>query len=746
MDLRRAPALLPAGVFLLGVALGFRLAWVSVPLLAGLGLAAVAWGRRAGLVLGCLAAGVGLPVVAGDAAAPRSAGTVSTGPVTVVGRVAGQWRRGRWGWTAPLSVERIRWRRGVAVLPLVVSLTVPGSGPPPPFGSRVRARGFLERSPGYRNAVPTPPGPWRLSLKSRRLLQLQAGGGALARLSTALRRQVELTFGRAESRGTGVALARALVLGDASRVPPGWKRGLRRLGLSHLLAVSGLHAGLAAGLALVAGGWLPRCLRLLTALAAVGLYLLVAGPRPSLLRASLMALLALGALLAERPPSAANALAWAALVPVLLRPATVGDLGYQLTVAATTGIVLLSPSLARRWTLPGKLSRPLAATVAAQLCVLPWSLPRFHLLVPAAALLNLVAVPWTALALAVCFAWTGAAVAVPELARPLSPLLDAVAVPFSWAGEARGALLWAVVPLAASGAGVWALGIALGLTARRFRPISLAGLMAVFSCQAGAPRADPGVVLTLLDVGQGDAILLRDGPRAVLVDGGGWEAGDFGGQVLLPALLGEGVRWLDAVVLTHPDRDHCGGLREIADSLPVGEVWTGPGWPAAGCAGGLALLPGVGLRVLWAGAEVTLGRWRFTALSPSPGDRGSDNDRSLVLAAEALGRRLLLTGDLGDVGEGRLLRRGAAALECDVLKVAHHGSKSSSGRDFLRAADPAFALLSVGRGNPYHHPSPEVVARLRRQGAPLLRTDLLGAVRLRILPDGSFRVFFPGAP
>jgi len=264
-----------------------------------------------------------------------------------------------------------------------------------------------------------------------------------------------------------------------------------------------------------------------------------------------------------------------------------------------------------------------------------------------------------------------------------------------------------------------------------------------------AGRRPAGVEVVMLDVGQGDSILLRDGSQAVLVDGGGWRHGDLGGRVLLPALLGEGVDRLAAMVVTHPDRDHCGGLVDLASYLPVGEVWTADGFQAAPCVVELArsALSGrpAALRSLATGpparSSAAVGRWRLRVLHPAAEGglarrlraAAGGNDHSLVVAATALGRRVLLTGDVEAAAERQVVRRWNGApelLRADVLKVAHHGSASSSTAAFLAAVQPRLALVSVGRHNPYHHPSPRVVDRFTRRGVRLLRSDRHGFVRL----------------
>lgn len=806
----RIPALAPATGVLAGAGAAFQLAWAPVPLAAALLAGGIALRRTAGALIAGLgagllsAAGLGLPADPWAALDPDR-------PVEVRGRVATHWRETGWGWRAILRVERLAQGRWVSIAARDLAMELPGEVPPAPMGSRLVARGYVGRSPGFANRLPVPPGPWRLRVKTPRLVTKVAAPGPIDQLASILRRRVEAECNRAVGRGgeagrldgneavlpaatparlgasrsrrpavgeRGVALVRALVLGDPWQLPPAWLRGLRRTGLAHLLAVSGLHVGLVGALALVAAAPLGRRGRIAVALAAIGVYLLVAGPRPALLRASLMGLAGGAALLAGRAPSAANALALAAAVLVLFRPELMADLGFGLTVAATAGIVLLAPALARRWLGDGGSGggaptrgpievirrwalRALAATVGAQLAAAPLALPSFHLLSPAAPLLNLAAVPWTALALAGCAAWVPLAAAVPRAGAAVLPLLDALAAPFGW--PALGPpVAWGVLPVAAPVGVCLTVSAALAavLVGRGARIGLLVLLLLLEPVQLPDRWGRNGPLeVAMLDVGQGDALLLRDGRRAVLVDGGGWRRGDFGGRVLLPALLGSGVRRLEALVLTHPDVDHCGGLDDIGSYFAIGEVWMAAAAAGSPCADSLAAIPGVVVRRLAAGDRAEVGRWRFAVLGPKPGDgpvreAAGRNDRSLVLFAEAGGRRCLLTGDAESRTERRVAARlGSAIAEtdpnrrpCDVLKVAHHGSKTSTTPALLAAARPRLALISAGVRNPYGHPAPEVVARLERAGARVLRTDRSGAVHVSWQPGGPLRIELPASP
>ncbi|HEY0514026.1 MAG TPA: DNA internalization-related competence protein ComEC/Rec2 [Thermoanaerobaculia bacterium] len=759
LDLRNKPMLLPAAAFAAGTLLAFQVSYLPVSLLAALALAGLALGRRTGVCLACLALGLLAAAVRLDLPGDPAAGVSGDRPVEAVLKVAGHWTPDDEGWSAPAQVVRLLQGDRVLSPALDVSLHLPDPEElPPPFGTTLRAKGYLTRSPGFANRLPSPPGPWRLRVKSRQLVEIESPPGPLERLSGALRFRVERAYRDAgPESGEGRALARALVLGDVSGLPLAWMRGLRVTGVYHLMSVSGVHVALVAGMVWLLGGWLPRVPRLLLMLAAIVLYLLLVGPLPALVRSAVMGGLAVLALLAERPPAAANALGWAVILLLLDQPALALSPAFQLTVSATAGLLLLAPALARRWQgrrLPTRAVETVAASVGAQLATLPWSLPRFHMLSPLAPLLNLPAVPWTGLALIASLVWTAVALVSPSLAGALLPALDLLAVPFSWPSKTPPEV-WLPVPLAISPACAWLIAAtvaALLLLPRRrtFRrhavELTVLAVPAVLFVLALHRPSPPDPELAMIDVGQGDSILLRDGDRALLVDGGGSRGGDMGGRALLPALLGEGVSRLDALVMTHPDHDHCGGLVDIAAYLPVREVWMAPGWDRSGCAGKLLSLPGVRPRFLWRGKKIAFGRWRLIALHPAADDHHPVNERSLVLLAEVHGRRALLTGDIESWAEHDLADCCAPALRADLLKVAHHGSRTSSTETFLDAVAPRLALISVGIDNRYHHPSPEVVERLGRHQARVLRTDRAGEIVVRFGTDRRLRLELPGEP
>ncbi len=751
-----SPALVPAIALLVGTWAAPRLGYMPLwPVAALISLGAALAGRGGWAVV---ALGVGLLNAVGRPAAEPTA--VPRRPVEVVAAVAGHAVRHDDSTFFPARARRWHLGRAVRRAGFDLRVTMPPNAEPPAIGSIVRLRGYLRRSSGYANRPPIEPGRWRMRLKSARLLTIEQPPTGLTALAGWLRQRCEEALEASDGHGRGLVLARALLLGDRSRLPASWQAALRRSGLAHVLAVSGLHVGLLAVVLLLAGRVLPPRLRYLPAVLGIGVYLLLIGPRPAVLRASLMGLLALLALALHRPPQGLNALACCAIMLALVDPSIVASLGFQLSVAATAGILVLAPVYSERWTaLPAALRRPLAATVAAQLATLPWTIQLSGGVHPLAPVLNLAAVPLLALYLLLSFLWLAVAVVAGSSAGALLvPLLDAGASPVEMLARLPPSPAF-FLPLAVPGPAL-AVALAMIVAAALWRPAwaARAGLVVGLLLQTGAAGAparaispSPSPTRTapeaiVFDVGQGDAVLLRDGARAVLIDGGGWPHGDFGARVLVPALAEMGIDRLDAVVLSHPDRDHCGGLVDLSRWLPVAEVWAGPGWTGGGCAAELLSAPALRWRVLWRGEVEHAGRWRLEVLHPPPGRRRGRNDRSLVLAARFAEHRLLLTGDIEASAERWLVREQPRALAAGVLKIAHHGSRSSTSEAFLRAVAPRIALVSAGVGNAHGHPHQQVLERLHSAGARVLRTDRSGMLRLRFHPGDKISIELPGAP
>ncbi len=724
-----------------------------------------------------LARGRGL-VTEREAARSTAAGATEEDVFELRGRLVTYWGRSGSLWTARLAVEEAR-RDGLPVsLPGRVVLSVAGETDPAPragWGDLVRVRGPLRLpDPG---AIPSspfvlPPEP-RLPQKGAEQLERLDGPrgplGVAARLhrAAASRLAANLSGARPEER-RAAALASALLLGETAELTPETVSAFRDGGVAHVLAISGLHVGLLAlGLSAALRPLRVRvAARDATLLAATFAFAAFTGGRAPVLRAALMIGLYLAARLLGRPTSPAHVFGLSALVLLAADPGNLFDVGFLLTYAAVFGISALAPILARplRARLPAPLADGVAATLGAELCVFPVQATVFHVVPFVALLSNLLVVPVASLflfasalllplllagPLAAAFA-LGPLALLSEAMLGLLGLLDALGAvrvvprpPFAVA-----ALL--ALLLAASGA----------LRARRPRNAALASaLVLVFLVSARPSTAErPGEArLVALDVGQGDAFLVVSDTGRVLVDGGGtFDASyDFGRTRLLPRLAALGTVSFDAVVLTHPHPDHARGLLAVLRLLPVGRVYVprgAPRNPFLDEALAAAARGGVPLEALGAGEGFTAAGIAFDVLHPGPETyaRSPENNGSLVLALRLDGRRVLLTGDVEGAAERDLVSRGAD-LAADVLKVAHHGSRTSTTPELLERVMPRLALVGVGRRNRFGHPGRDVMERLAAAGAVVFRTDRHGDVSLlfsrgRLLPSRPFAGLPGGLP
>jgi competence protein ComEC len=255
--------------------------------------------------------------------------------------------------------------------------------------------------------------------------------------------------------------------------------------------------------------------------------------------------------------------------------------------------------------------------------------------------------------------------------------------------------------------------------------------------------------LSFLDVGQGDCTLIElASGKTILLDGGGTRDNrfDIGRRVVAPYLWNRGIRRLDLVILSHPHPDHVNGLLFLLRKFAVREVWSsgrGPDLPGYEAFSRTAAEMHVTHRVVSAEAPpVALGDAELRILHPrqefsaeETKAYAAENDESLVVRIADRGRVFLFPGDIGSEAEGRLIRTGVD-LKCDVLKIPHHGSKSSSSGPFVALSRPGIAVATVGRENPYRHPSDDVMERYEKSGAHICRTDTDGAVIIRAGKNG----------
>ena len=551
------------------------------------------------------------------------------------------------------------------------------------------------------------------------------------------------------------ALARGFVLGEDEGIDAATTEDFRRSGLSHLLAVSGENVTLLALLAMPLLGVLgvPLRERLVWVLGAIAVYVPLTGAGPSIQRAGVMGAAGLLATLGGRRSSRVYALGLAAVVTLAIDPGIAADVGWQLSFAAVVGILLLAAPLRRaigarigRGGWRRALAEGLAVTVSATLATAPLIAFHFGILSTTTLVANVLAMPAVAPAMWLGMG-SGAASQVPGF--PVEPLngLNALLLAYiaqvaAWLGGPSWAQVDVQIGLGGLVATYVVLGVAIFVITRIARLRRLLGIGLAFAAlllvaslawpkEESSPGAPPGLQITVLDVGQGDAILLEPrGAPAVLVDGGP------PGDGLAVKLEDAGVEELGAAVITHDQSDHAGGVEELLGRFPVARLLYAR---LSRRTFAVTRASGTPLVRLTAGEEVRSGRLRLQVLWPprellaEPAPGTDPNQLALVMLARWRGFAMLLTAD----AEAEAVPIDPGPI--DVLKVAHHGSEDAGLGALLDSVRPSLVVISVGSGNSYGHPTQATLATLAAHGVPVLRTDLDGEVVIDVR-RGSFAI------
>ena len=617
-------------------------------------------------------------------------------------------------------------------------------------GARVRMAVEQGRAAaGSRVAVVGEPIAGRAGLVVKRArVRATAPPGRLPRWRASLGRGIDANF------GGHAPLVRALLIADMRELQPAVRERFAAAGLSHMLSVSGLHVGLiAVAVSLVAQvAGLARARRDILVVGVTALYVAVIGaPLPAVRAAAMLGAVSLSATL-QRPTSAWAILAVSAIVP-LLDPSSATDLGFQLSMVGMVALVSsgvlvtrLEPLRAPGWR--GALLRGLVTSVMATLLTTPLVAATFGRISLVAPVTNLVAVPVMAVLQPMLFLvllLLPAGSAARFVADAAHPLLAAI----GWIADVGARLPGASIPAVSDGAGmILAHGACVALVLACVTRVPTRMLVLFAACVAALawrpllPAGAGWTELHMLDVGQGDAIALRTmRGRWVLFDAGrDWQGGDAGRRDVVPYLAARG-GVLDGFVLSHPHSDHVGGAASVIQSLRP-RWYADPGYPGSAPAYRASLVAAREARTSWRralpGDSAALDEAVITFLAPDSlwaASLRDPNDASLVARVRIGEVTILLAGDAEAAEERWLLAHQRALLDVDVLKVAHHGSGTSSTGDFLRAVTPRLALVSVGAGNLYRHPSADVLRSLAAHGAVVLRTDQLGTVVVRT--DGA---------
>ena len=541
--------------------------------------------------------------------------------------------------------------------------------------------------------------------------------------------------------------AKALLLGDTADLSYETNTDLTVSGIRHIAAVSGLHISILFSMVYFISGK-RRVLTILLGAPVLLVFMAMAGFAPSVVRASIMQMLMLLGLLFKREYDPPTGLAFAAVTMLFVNPLTVTSVGFQLSIASVAGILLFATPI-KGWLLDDRrlgrfrkkgkrfvdrLAASVSVSIGAMLTTIPLTALYFGAVSIISPLTNLLCLPMVTvlfcgiiascllgsiwLPLGSCAAWVIAWLArfILQIARILGSFPMAAVYT-----ESVYVVAWLVF--------CYVL-LAVFLISKQKRPVIL-GFCAAFSLFLAllASWAEPlmdDYRLTVLDVGQGQCVLLQSGGRTYMVDCGGSYADDAA-DVAAAALLSQGITQLDGMILTHYDADHVGAAPYLLSRVPAKVLVLPEG---NGAQFEDAILPGFrgeiirgdqDLQISWGDSTITVFAAKYFANS---------NETSLCVLFQEEECDILITGDRGITGETILLHS-ADIPELDVLVVGHHGSSGSTGEKLLAATKPKQAVISVGAGNPYRHPSAATLDRLEAFGCRVRRTDLEGTIIIR---------------
>jgi len=546
--------------------------------------------------------------------------------------------------------------------------------------------------------------------------------------------------------------------GERGAVPEAVRAEFQATGTVHVLVTAGLHLGIIAALigALCALAGVPRAAAALGTIPLVYLYAWFSGWHLPAQRAAAMIAIALIARACGARASSVNTLALAAIVVAITWPVAVCSASFALSFSCVGAIVLFAAPIGRalRGRLPDPVADALALTVSTQIGVWPLTAALFFVLAPFAVIANAIVVPLMGLLIpggVLALVLAPVPVLGPLAARGETLLLAIVlAVVHTLAALPFARLTIAPPPAWAIAAYDVAIVAAWFIARRSARgAVMFVGAACAFVLLSANVHPPHGLTITVLDVGQGDAIVIRTPrDRVVMIDAGGvLERGPTvdgrspaevaGERIVVPYLHRAGIGRIDLLILTHPHGDHVGAAASIIDAMPVGMIFdSGQAYEGRAYRDAMAAAHSHGVPIVLARRGM---RWTsgdgvtLDVLAPSMpflADTGDDvNENSIVVMLRADGFRELFMGDAGEASEARLLAAGID-LHADAVKVGHHGSRYASTTGFVTAVHPEIAVISVGRHNTFGHPAEATIEAWHDAGAGILRTDKCGAISL----------------
>ncbi len=572
-----------------------------------------------------------------------------------------------------------------------------------------------------------------LRLFAKEELCLEEGEAAwTARLRQSLQERMDAMY-----QGETAGLLRALVTGDRSGLSYQTENDLAVAGLSHAIAVSGMHVAMLLSMISFACGRNPR-LTAMIGIPVIVVFTVLTGASPSAIRSAVMYTLILLAPLAGRESDQVTNLAFAALVLLMENPWSISSVSSQLSFAAVLGLMLMARPIRDRL-LPskgraGRIRQFLAASVASSLSAIMATLPLtalyFRSISLAAVLVNVLAL-WAVTGI---FVLGLLSCLVPILHWPVAALSQYVLTLSRWAARfpyaaAYGAFLpmmiWAIL---AYGALVWLI------FAKKARvPVILSVLTAGFLLCIWWGRYDlfrGNPVIRVLDVGQGQSVLWKSGDFTAILDCGG-SYPEEAGETAARTLHSGGQTYVDAIVVTHYDEDHGGGVVQLLHRIEVGMVIMPDSRDESGLKASIAAAAeSAGCQVVWVNSltEITCGDGSITVFPPV--SREDSNNSGICVLARAGEYDMFISGDLDQNKELRLCSL-YALPQVELLLAGHHGAESSSSAYLLDRLQPMTVAISVGADNAYGHPAQETLDRIAAAGAEIYRTDQAGTLVFR---------------
>lgn len=578
------------------------------------------------------------------------------------------------------------------------------------------------------------------------------GGNPLKKFSIAVKNRLIIVPQKTLPEPYSTLLASIVFGSKASKTPVEIKETYKRAGVAHLLVASGMHLGILIGVCLlvVRSARLPLWIGILIVSIVNFMYALMTGFGPSILRAAIMAEIMLVGLLFEREKEVYTSLSLAAFIILLFNPKCLFDVGFQLSFGATCSLVYVAPVIGEKLKafIPAYVATTLSVALSPVLVSVPITLFHFNQASLIGIITNVLLLPWVGIIVVLGFVST----VLGAIFLPLGELINGANLILLWIADkiitTLAALPFAQVFMAPPkipliiGYYLGLAGIVEVLRRGRFPKINKFRLMvlafAVFSIilwNAALSSDVKGLTITVLDVGQGDAILV-EGPsgKKMLIDGAERKKAE---RIIIPFLQRQGVRKLDLVILTHPHEDHVGGLPPVLEKIKVETVLdSGFVYKNESYRRFLDLVEKnkIKYHLARAGQKINFGKEvEGLILYPSlPFVDENVNNASVVLRIKYGKFSMIFTGDNEEEGEERILETFPAShLASTVLKAGHHGSRTSSSAHFLDAVNPAAAVISCGKHNKFKHPHSSTLEKFAARGIKTYRTDQQGAVTIK---------------